>query len=47
MNSRGAINLEIKDHHIREKFKCEVVWCAKEKRHHKATAIFGVDESNV
>jgi hypothetical protein len=29
------------------KFKHEVIWCAEEKGNHQATAIFGVDESNV
>jgi hypothetical protein len=29
------------------KFKCEVIQCAEEKGNCKATAIFGVDESNV
>jgi hypothetical protein len=29
------------------KFKREVIRCAVEKGNHKATAIFGVDESNV
>jgi len=29
------------------KFKCEVIWCAEDKGNCKATAIFGVDESNV
>jgi hypothetical protein len=29
------------------KFKCEVIQCAEEKGNHKATAVFGVDESNV
>jgi hypothetical protein len=29
------------------KFKREVIWCTEEKGNCKATAIFGVDESNV
>jgi hypothetical protein len=29
------------------KFKREVIRCAEEKENRKATAIFGVDESNV
>jgi hypothetical protein len=29
------------------KFKPEVIWCAEEKVNRKATAVFGVDESNV
>jgi hypothetical protein len=29
------------------KFKHETIWCAEEKGIRKATAIFGVDESNV
>jgi hypothetical protein len=28
-------------------FNCEVVYCAEEKGNCKATAVFGVDESNV
>jgi transposase-like protein len=30
-----------------EKFKREIIQCAEEKGNRKATAIFGVDESNV
>jgi hypothetical protein len=29
------------------KFKREVIWCAEEKGHRKAAAIFEVNESNV
>jgi hypothetical protein len=29
------------------KFKCEVIWCAEEKGNCKATAVFGVDETNI
>jgi hypothetical protein len=29
------------------KFKHEVIWCTEEKGNCKATAIFGVDKSNV
>jgi hypothetical protein len=29
------------------KFKREVIWCAEEKGNCKATAIYGVDASNV
>jgi len=29
------------------KFKREVIWCAEDKGRRKATAVFGVDESNV
>jgi len=29
------------------KFKRKVIWCAQDKGNRKATAVFGVDESNV
>jgi hypothetical protein len=29
------------------KFKHEIIWCTGENGNHKATAIFGVDESNI